>query len=53
MISYQGAVTRYSVAAEDVRITAETPAGGMSFKQGDRVRLIWPESSMVTMEGDA
>jgi putative spermidine/putrescine transport system ATP-binding protein len=53
LISYQGSVTRYSVAAEGVRITAEAPAGAASFMQGDKVRLIWPESAMVTMEGDA
>jgi len=53
MISYQGAVTRYSVETKDTRICAETPAGGMSFKQGDKVRLIWPKSAMVTMEEGA
>ena len=53
MISYQGAVTRFSVATGDTRITAEVPAGGTSFKQGDNVRLIWPKSAMVTMEDGA
>ena len=53
MISYQGAVTRFSVETADTRICAETPAGGMSFKQGDKVRLIWPRSAMVTMEEGA
>jgi putative spermidine/putrescine transport system ATP-binding protein len=53
MISYQGAVTRFSVETVDTRICAETPAGGMSFKQGDKVRLIWPRSAMVTMEQGA
>ena len=53
MISYQGAVTRFSVETADTRICAELPAGGMSFKQGDKVRLIWPRSAMVTMEQGA
>ena len=53
MISYQGSVTRLSVAAEDIRIVAEAPAGVARFKQGDRVRLIWPKSAMVTMEDSA
>jgi putative spermidine/putrescine transport system ATP-binding protein len=53
MISYQGAVTRFSVETADTRICAEMPAGGMSFKQGDKVRLIWPRSAMVTMEQGA
>jgi hypothetical protein len=53
MISYQGAVTRFSVQAGDRRITAEMPAGEGSFKEEDRVRLIWPKSAMVTMEDGA
>jgi putative spermidine/putrescine transport system ATP-binding protein len=53
MISYQGAVTRFSVEAEGLRITAELPAGGASLAEGDRVRLIWPKSAMVTMEESA
>jgi len=53
MISYQGAVTRLSVEAEDMRITAEVPADAACFKQGDTVRLIWPKSAMVTMEDGA
>ena len=53
MISYQGAVTRFSVDAGDTRITAEVPAAGASFKPGDNVRLIWPKSAMVTMEDGA
>jgi putative spermidine/putrescine transport system ATP-binding protein len=50
MISYQGAVTRFSVQADGTRITAETPAESARFKEGDKVRLIWPKSAMVTME---
>ena len=53
MISYQGAVTRLSVKAMDMRLTSEAPAGADRFKQGDSVRLIWPKSAMVTMEGEA
>ena len=49
-VSYQGAVTRLCVVAEDMRITAEVPCGAEPFKEGDRVRLIWPKSAMVTME---
>jgi len=32
---------------------AETAAGETNFKQGDDVRLIWPRSAMVAMEGGA
>jgi len=53
MISYQGAVTRFSVEAQDMRITAEVSAGAAPFKQDDSVRLIWPKSAMVTMEDGA
>jgi putative spermidine/putrescine transport system ATP-binding protein len=53
MISYQGAVTRFSVATEDLRITAEAPGSGTDFKQDDSVRLIWPKAAMVTMEDGA
>jgi putative spermidine/putrescine transport system ATP-binding protein len=53
MVSYQGAVTRFSVAAEDTRITTEVPAEATRFNQGDSVRLIWPKSAMVTMEDGA
>ena len=52
-ISYQGAVTRFSVETENLRITAEVPAVGAAFKEGDKVRLIWPKSAMVTMEEGA
>ena len=52
-ISYQGAVTRLCVAADDMRITAEVAADAAGFKQGDPVRLIWPKSAMVTMEEGA
>ena len=52
LISYQGAVTRFSVQAADRRIAAEVPAGA-EFKEGDKVRLIWPKSAMVTMEDSA
>jgi putative spermidine/putrescine transport system ATP-binding protein len=37
MISYQGSVTRFSVEIENARITAEVPAGGPDFEQGDNV----------------
>ena len=53
MISYQGAVTRFSVETDGLRITAETPADSARFKEGDKVRLIWPKSAMVTMEDSA
>jgi len=53
MVSYQGAVTRFSVEAEDTRITTEVPAEATHFNQGDSVRLIWPRSAMVTMEDGA
>jgi putative spermidine/putrescine transport system ATP-binding protein len=53
MISYQGSVTRFNVQADGVRITAETPADSARFKEGDKVRLIWPKSAMVTMEDSA
>jgi len=53
MISYQGAVTRLCVEAQNMRITAEVPCGAAPFQEGDRVRLIWPKSAMVTMEDGA
>jgi putative spermidine/putrescine transport system ATP-binding protein len=53
MISYQGAVTRFSVETENRRLCAEISAGGTGFKQGDNVRLIWPRSAMVPMEEGA
>jgi putative spermidine/putrescine transport system ATP-binding protein len=52
-VSYQGAVTRLGVDAEDMRIVAELPAGAAPFKEGDSVRLVWPQSAMVTMEDGA
>jgi putative spermidine/putrescine transport system ATP-binding protein len=50
MISYQGAVTRFSVETEKARIVAEVGAGGTDNNVGDKVRLVWPKSAMVTME---
>ena len=52
-VSYQGAVTRLSVATEGTRLSAAVPAGASHYKQGDSVRLIWPRSAMVAMEGEA
>ena len=52
MISYQGAVTRFSV--DDRRHAAQCRDGSRrhaDFKQGDGVRLIWPRSAMVTDGG--
>jgi putative spermidine/putrescine transport system ATP-binding protein len=49
MISYQGAVTRFNVACGGLRITAEMPAGGADFKEGEKVRLVWPKTAMVGM----
>ena len=54
MISYQGSVTRFSVECGKLRIHTEIPTDeAASFEQGDRVRLIWPKSAMVTMEDAA
>ncbi|HSD92764.1 MAG TPA: ABC transporter ATP-binding protein [Methyloceanibacter sp.] len=53
MISYQGAVTRFNVDTGNLRITAEMPADGADFEEGEKVRLIWPKSAMVTMEDGA
>jgi putative spermidine/putrescine transport system ATP-binding protein len=53
MVSYQGAVTRFNVETEKMRINAEVPAGNTRFKPGDSVRLIWPKSAMSTMEEGA
>ncbi|HXG78228.1 MAG TPA: ABC transporter ATP-binding protein [Methyloceanibacter sp.] len=53
MISYQGAVTRFNVDCGGMRITAEMPADGANFKEGETVRLIWPKAAMVTMEGES
>ena len=52
-ISYQGAVTRISVLADGIHLTAAVPANSASFKSGDSVRLIWPKSAMMAMEPDA
>ena len=52
-ISYQGASTRLAVICDGQRLTADDPAGAAPFKQGDAVRLIWPKSAMVAMEGEA
>jgi len=41
------------VETEKLRICAEVPATGSSFKEGDKVRLIWPKAAMVTMEEGA
>ena len=53
MISYQGAVTRCNVACGGLRITAEMPADGAEFTEGENVRLIWPKTAMVGMEDGA
>ena len=53
MIGYQGAVTRFNVACGGLRITAEMPADGADFKEGEKVRLIWPKAAMVAMEDGA
>ena len=52
-VSYQGATTRLAVTAGGVRLTAAAPAGSAPFKQGDRVRLAWPQAAMVAMSGEA
>jgi putative spermidine/putrescine transport system ATP-binding protein len=54
MVSYQGSVTRFSVESGDRRLHAEVSAdGAANFKEGDKVRLVWPKSAMVTMEDEA
>jgi putative spermidine/putrescine transport system ATP-binding protein len=53
VLNYQGSVTRIGVTVEDLRLTAEVPAGADQFKQGDAVRLMWPKSVMMTMDGGA
>ena len=54
MVSYQGSVTRFSVESGDKRVHAEVPADeAAGFKEGDKVRLVWPTSAMVTMEDGA
>ena len=52
-MNYQGSVSRLSVAVEDLRIVAEQPPGCARFRPGDSVRLIWPKSAMIAMEGEA
>ena len=51
-ISYQGAVTRFTVATEKLGLVATVPAGA-PFRKGEGVTLIWPKSAMMPMEGDA
>jgi putative spermidine/putrescine transport system ATP-binding protein len=53
VLNYQGSVTRIGATVEDLRLTAEVPAGAVQFKQGDAVRLVWPKSAMMTMDGGA
>ncbi len=52
-ISYQGSVTRFGIEVSDLRLHADVPATSTSLKQGDSVRIHWPRSAMVAMEGDA
>jgi putative spermidine/putrescine transport system ATP-binding protein len=47
-ISYQGAVTRITVATDKVALVATAPAG-TSLRKGDNVKLIWPKSAMMAM----
>ena len=51
-ISYQGAVTRVTVAVDKISLVAAIPAGA-PFGKGDRVAVTWPKSTMTPMEGDA
>ncbi len=51
-ISYQGAVTRITVATGKQALIASTPAG-TDVRKGDSVTLIWPKSAMVAMGEDA
>ncbi len=54
MVSYQGSVTRFSVESGALHIHAEIPTDEAGrFKQGDKVRLVWPKSAMVAMEDAA
>ncbi len=54
MVSYQGSVTRFSVESGALHIHAEIPTDEAArFKQGDKVRLVWPKSAMVAMEDAA
>ncbi|MFT3732012.1 MAG: ABC transporter ATP-binding protein [Hyphomicrobium sp.] len=47
-ISYQGAVTRITVATDKLPIVATIPPGA-SLHKGDAVTLAWPKSAMVAM----
>jgi putative spermidine/putrescine transport system ATP-binding protein len=49
-VSYQGPVTRLTVATEETRLIAAMSAGTVRFRQGDSVRLIWPKSTMIAMD---
>ncbi len=51
-VSYQGAVTRVTVATDKLSFVATSPAGS-SLHKGDRVMLAWPKSAMVAMGDDA
>jgi putative spermidine/putrescine transport system ATP-binding protein len=48
VISYQGAVTRITVATEKLTLIASASAG-TSVRKGDSVALIWPKSAMTAM----
>ncbi|MFN0218621.1 MAG: ABC transporter ATP-binding protein [Hyphomicrobium sp.] len=52
-INYQGSSTRFGVEASGATITAEVAAAERRFRPGDAVRLVWPKSAMVAMEGEA
>ena len=52
-ISYQGATTRLSVMAGTAKMIAAMPAGSLAFRERDVVKLIWPKSAMMAMDGDA
>ena len=51
-ISYQGAVTRLNVASGEMRLIASVPAGSGAYHQGDAVRLVWPRTAMMAMDGE-
>ena len=51
-ISYQGAVTRFTVSTDELTLVATVPAGA-PYRKGDAVALVWPKSAMMPMEVDA
>ena len=52
-VSYQGSVTRLNVTSGDMELVVTVPSGSGVDLQGQSVRLMWPKSAMMAMDGEA